>query len=385
MEIKLTDRFQFLFKPKPFKVLVGGRYGMKTTAVAKAGLFIGSQRPIRFLGCREFMMSIDASIHETLSDEIKEMNMYGQYTVYNNKIDGKNGTKIRYKGLARDPKAIKSTYKPDIGLIEEAESVSEKSLNDFIPTIIGRKPGETTEVWVVFNPEDEFAAAWQRFVAPYIDQIKASQYQSNRFKHIKPDGSIEYRETEDQRPCGGFYEDERIYVCFVNYWENPFLSDDAWNEAELLRKNNYKQWLWQYAGELYSNFENSIIKPEWIEAAIDSHIRLGWKPLGVKSTGFDLADTGDAKALCHRHGSLIYHAENWEHGELPEAIDKAFLDCKTNQSDFQVYDDDGMGKAMKVYLANTQAPSVKVVSFNGNASVTTLTKFILKSHKQTAH
>jgi phage terminase large subunit len=366
MDIQLTDTFQFLFKPKSFKILCGGRYGMKTTAAVKSLLVQGAQQKLRILGCREYMKSIDSSVHEAMTSEIEKMSMTHLYDVYKTSINGTTGTKIRYSGLSRDPKGIKSTWELDRALLEEGESVSEKSLDDLIPTII-REPG--SELWIVFNPEDELSPVWQRFVAPYIDKIKASQYQSNRFKHIKPDGTIEYRETEDMRSCGGFYEDDRTYVCFINYWENPFLSDEAWEEAETVKKENYKKWLWQYAGELYTDYHDSIIKPEWIEAAIDSHIKLGWKPLGVKSTGFDLADTGDAKALYHRHGSLIYDSSTWEWGELPEAIDKAFDDCRGNSVDYQVYDDDGMGKSMKVYLANTEKPSVKIVSFNGNASV----------------
>lgn len=338
MQINLTENFEFLFRPKTFKILFGGRYGMKTIAAIRALLVQGGQRKLRIMGCREYMKSIESSVHEAMCGEINKLHLNSFYTYDKSSITGANGTKVFYAGLARDPKGLKSTYDLDRALLEEGESVSEKSLDDLIPTIIRE---EGSELWVIFNPEDELAPVWQRFVAPYIDQVQTN----------------------------GYYEDDRLYVLKTSYYENPFLSKEAFEEAEKMKVDNYKKWLWQFGGELYSDFQDSIIKPEWIDAAINSHIRLGWKPLGVKSTGFDLADTGDAKALAHRHGSLVYDAENWEWGELPEAIDHAFRKCGEHGSDYQVYDDDGLGRSMKVYLANTGPAGVKVDPFNGNAAV----------------
>lgn len=339
MKIQLTEDFQFLFRPKRFKIMFGGRYGMKTTAAIRGLLYQGAKDKLRILGCREFMKSIEASVHEAMCGEIDKLNMHNLYTPYKTQIEGSNGTSIRYTGLARDPKGIKSTYELDRALLEEGESVSEKSLNDLIPTII-REPG--AELWIVFNPEDEFSPVWQRFVAPHIDEIKSK----------------------------GHYEDDRLYIIKTNYWENPFLSDAAYEEAELCKVENYRQWLWQYAGELYADFEDAIIKPEWVEASINAHERLGFKPLGVKSQGFDLADTGDAKATMQRHGSVITTGDRWTVDELPEAIDRAFQSATNDEAEYMVYDDDGLGKAMKVYLANVNiSERVEVVPYNGNDSV----------------
>jgi len=339
MKIKLTEDFQFLFRPKRFKIMFGGRYGMKTTAAIRALLYQGAKNKIRILGCREFMKSIEASVHEAMCGEIEKMNMGSKYIPQKQMIQGTNGTTIRYTGLARDPKGIKSTYELDRALLEEGESVSEKSLNDLIPTII-REPD--AELWIIFNPEDEFAPAWRRFVAPHIDEIKSK----------------------------GFYEDDRMYVIKTNYWDNPFLSAAAYEEAEICKVENYRQWLWQYAGELYADFADAIIKPEWVEASINAHERLGFKPLGVKSQGFDLADTGDAKATMQRHGSVITTGDRWETGELPEAIDRAFESAVNDETEFMVYDDDGLGKAMKVYLANVNTSKrIEVIPYNGNDSV----------------
>ena len=312
---------------------------MKTTAAIRALLFQGAEKPLRIMCCREFMKSIDSSVHDAMKGEISELNMTPLYDILHNRIEGSNGTQIFYSGLSRDPKAVKSTYKLDRAFLEEGESVSEKSLDDLIPTII-REPG--AELWIVFNPEDEFSPVWQRFVAPYIDKIQKD----------------------------GHYEDEKHYVIKTNYWENPFLSAEALEEAESVKKINYRKWLWQYAGELYADYEDAIIKPEWIEASINAHVKMGWKPLGVKSVGFDLADTGDAKSLMLRHGSVITNGEKWETGELPEAIDRAFDRCAKWSADYQVYDDDGLGKSMKVYQDKvTTDKHLKVIPYNGNGKL----------------
>jgi len=40
----------------------------------------------------------------------------------------------------------------------------------------------------------------------------------------------------------------------------------------------------------------------------------------------------------------------WTDGEIPEAIKRAFTNCEEQQDEYQVYDANGLGAAVKVYL-----------------------------------
>lgn len=63
-----------------------------------------------------------------------------------------------------------------------------------------------------------------------------------------------------------------------------------------------------------------IIKPEWIRAAVDAHITLGFGDVGGWSGGFDPFDEGgDLHALAFRKGVVLHYAEDWGDGDTGEA------------------------------------------------------------------
>src|ERR1035437_3787725 len=58
-----------------YKVLYGGRDGMKSTGMADALLALTAERPLRVLGARETQLSIRESVHQVLADRIKALNL----------------------------------------------------------------------------------------------------------------------------------------------------------------------------------------------------------------------------------------------------------------------------------------------------------------------
>lgn len=338
MKIQIPDKLQFLYKPKRIKVAFGGRGGAKSVSFAKTLLFLAMREKKKILCLREFMNSIDDSVHSLLVDEITCLEMQHHYQSFKTQIDAKNGSLFKYAALTRNLSSLKSKHKFDIAWTEEAETVSQKSLDILIPTI--RK--DNSEIWFSFNPDDEFGAVYSAYVKPHLDDIRAN----------------------------GFYEDEELYVCKINLEDNPFNPQVLIDSSEKMKRENLKKWLHVYGGEVFSDYKDSIIQPEWVDAAIDAHLKLKFKPMGIRSLGFDLADTGDAKALMSRHGSVITGGLKWHDGELPEAIDLAFEKSEEYKSEYLVYDDDGLGKSMKVYLANvTLNKKIEVIPFNGNGAV----------------
>ena len=70
VSIEFPEKLAFLFEPHPFKVLYGGRDGVKSWSVAQALLILGAKRPMRILCARETMDSIRESVHQLLTDLI---------------------------------------------------------------------------------------------------------------------------------------------------------------------------------------------------------------------------------------------------------------------------------------------------------------------------
>ena len=121
----------------------------------------GYAEPLRILCCRELQNSIKDSVHAELVAAIEAYPwLNDHYEIGETFIRGRNGTEFVFKGLRHNYQQIKSTSGINICWVEEAETVSEQSWKNLIPTI--RAPG--SEIWLTWNPEDEESPTNQRFV-----------------------------------------------------------------------------------------------------------------------------------------------------------------------------------------------------------------------------
>jgi phage terminase large subunit len=340
MKIQIAEKFKPLFKPKRYKVFYGGRGGAKSWAFAQAAIIKSAQEKKRVLCARQLQGSIKDSVLKLLSDTIDRMELTNRFDVQGNAIHGINKSDFLFKGLWNNTTSIKSTEDVGICWVEEAEDVTAESWDTLIPTI--RAPG--SEIWISFNPKHEQDDTYQRFIAPYAEHL--DKY--------------------------GFYEDDMHYICKVNYWDNPwFKGTELENEMELDKKNNYRRYLHVWEGYPKADYGDAIIEPEWVEAAIGGAEKLGYKPTGLKVTGFDVADEGkDAKAAIDRFGSLVTKVDMWLDGDIDDAINKAFTQAYDNQSDILVYDSVGVGAGVKVGLDQRVAGrNITVEGFSGGAAV----------------
>lgn len=180
MNIEIPEKAGFLFEPARFKILWGGRAGIKSWSCARALLALARAHRMR-IGCaRETMKSIEDSVHQLLQDQIAAMEMDDFYLAQKKVIRGMNGSTFSYHGLRdRSVHNIKSLESVDILWIEEAQNVSKKSWNIVIPTI--RKPG--SEIWASFNPELETDETYQRFVVhpPQGAVVVKTSYRDNPY------------------------------------------------------------------------------------------------------------------------------------------------------------------------------------------------------------
>lgn len=73
-----------------------------------------------------------------------------------------------------------------------------------------------------------------------------------------------------------------------------------------------------------SSIEGIIIKPEWVNASVDAHLKLGVEPTGRRMSGLDIADEGlDKDALVSRKGILIDQAEPFKFADSGALARKA--------------------------------------------------------------
>ena len=83
--------------------MYGGRGGAKTISIVRAILTMSSNRAMRILCLREFMNSIEDSVHSAFSGEIDKLGLASLYNVKANAIDCTiNDSIIRYGQLSRN-------------------------------------------------------------------------------------------------------------------------------------------------------------------------------------------------------------------------------------------------------------------------------------------
>ena len=116
--------------------------------------------------------------------------------------------------------------------------------------------------------------------------------------------------------------------------------------------------------------DDMFIPAKWVNASIDAHKVLGFEPEGVRVTGFDPSDVGDAKGVVNRWGSVLLEAEELKKGDITDAIPWAFRHADEFRADVLVYDGDGMGApTMKLALQRKAVGRLKIIAYHGSAGV----------------
>ena len=156
---------------------------------------------------------------------------------------------------------------------------------------------------------------------------------------------------------------------FVFDWRDDPRKDDAWYQRQKAEQSELTV-AQEIDRDYNASSENAFIPAKWIVAAIDAHQVLGFEPTGIRATGFDPADVGDAKAVVHRYGSVITQAKQLTQGDITDAMSWAFREADEARSDVLVYDGDGMGApVMKVKLETMATQRAKVLAYHGSGAV----------------
>jgi phage terminase large subunit len=150
-----------LFRPKRYKLAYGGRGSGKSFTFTDALIVRALTEKVRVLCAREFQNSISDSVHRLLSKRIEDLGLSAYFTIQRDTITSTNGSEFTFKGLRHNSESIKSTAGINICWIEEAQTISQESLDILIPTI--REPH--SEIWMTMNPRLESDSVYKLFIA----------------------------------------------------------------------------------------------------------------------------------------------------------------------------------------------------------------------------
>ena len=150
LAVEIAPVFEPLLEPSRYKGAWGGRGSGKSQAFADLLIIRALQTPgYRALCCREIQKSLKESAKRLIESKIEEYGLSPLFDCQSAEIKTPGGGLIAFAGLQdHTSESIKSYEGFDTAWVEEAQTVSHRSLNLLRPTI--RKPG--SELWFSWNP-----------------------------------------------------------------------------------------------------------------------------------------------------------------------------------------------------------------------------------------
>lgn len=151
LTLKTPEKFEPLLYPARYKGAYGGRGSGKSHFFAELLIERCLMQPTSAVCVREVQKSLDQSVKKLLETKIERMGVSSQFRVQEAKIHTPGGGMIIFQGMQNHTAdSIKSLEGYDIAWVEEAQSLSQRSLDLLRPTI--RKPD--SEIWFSWNPEN---------------------------------------------------------------------------------------------------------------------------------------------------------------------------------------------------------------------------------------
>jgi len=336
---------------KAIKLVEGGRGSGKSESASAIETAKVKDYGRKIGAFREYQNSIEDSVHSLVSKKIRQNSLSG-FTILDAKINHENGGLVRYRGLARNPEGLKSMDDFDDFWIEEAATISQKSLETIEPTI--RKEG--AEILYTMNRGSSADPIAQEHIVPYERELRRD----------------------------GIYEDSDVLIIRLNWQDNPFFPEIL-NKKRLKNKATWSQAkyanIWE--GEYNDEVENSIIPVDWFNAAIDAHLKKDFEARGAKIVSHDPSDLGeDPKGLVYRHGSVVLDVQEKVVGDVNEGCDWATDYAIDVNADMFVWDCDGLGVTLRRQVSKSfAAKHCGFTMFKGSEGVDEPDDLYQPSHK----
>lgn len=254
--VKLPSEFKPLFDSWwRHAVIEGGRYSLKSHTVARFLLLTARSRRVRIACLRQFQKNIADSSYQLLIDLIQQYG-FSEFVWTNDTITNTNtGSTFIFKGLDRNVETtIKSLEGIDIAWIDEAQTITLKSIRILNPTI--RKPGSKI-IWTL-----------------------------NRLTDLDP--VISYFITNPPR--------KDVWHLEVDYriaQKNGWLSNEILYEIEQARINHPEDYAHDYLGKALSISDKNIIQTAQVIEAMGREV----DDEGAIEVGVDVARLGGDRTV----------------------------------------------------------------------------------------
>lgn len=281
LRIRTAEVFEPLLQPARYKGAHGGRGSGKSHFFAELLIERCILDKTDAVCVREVQKSLDQSVKKLLENKIEEMNAGAYFEVQDKKIHAKNGGIIIFQGMQNHTAdSIKSLEGYDIAWVEEAQSLSQRSLDLLRPTI--RKAG--SELWFGWNPSK---------ATDPVDVLLRGE--------TLPPGAV---------------------VVEANYQDNPWLPEELRAEMEYDRARDPDKYAHIWLGKYQQNSEARVFRNWTVEeftAPAGAIFRLG--------ADWGFAVDPSVLVRCYIDGKRLYvdyeaHMVGCEIDQLPDLFDR---------------------------------------------------------------
>lgn len=191
-------------------------------------------------------------------------------------------------------------------------------------------------------------------------------------------GNVFHRRREAGAEWTGEITQKGTTQVFVMDWRDHPAKNDAWYNARK-EKAEREGLMHLFAQEVDRNYsasvEGTLIKQEWVNAAIDAHKKLGIKITGSWSSALDVADGGgDTNAQSQRQGILLRELDEWGARDPAQTARRAIANiAKRGDIELQ-YDCIGIGAGVKGEVNNLSDTGslprgIRLVAWNAGGKV----------------
>lgn len=149
LRIETPRAFRPLLEPARYLGAYGGRGSGKSYFFAELAIERSILGKTDIVCVREIQRTLDQSVKKLLEKKIEAMGVQTRFNILRSHIECDTGGRIIFEGMQdHTADSIKSLEGYDIAWVEEAQSLSQRSLDLLRPTI--RRPG--SQIWFSWNP-----------------------------------------------------------------------------------------------------------------------------------------------------------------------------------------------------------------------------------------
>ena len=225
LQLDVPRAFVPLLAPCRYKGASGGRAASKSHFFCE-GVIEDCLRDHHRTACiREVQESLSDSVKQTLEDKIEIMGLQSSFHITTREIVGPNESLIVFKGAkAHTVHSLKSLEGFTRAYIEEAQALSQRSVDELIPTF--RAAG--SEMWFAWNPIDK------------TDPVE-----------------VFFEENKD---------DPDFTRIHVTYADNPWLPDESRRDMERMRRRDPEKYAHVWLGKYRTMSEARVFRNWTVEA-----------------------------------------------------------------------------------------------------------------------